>query len=128
MPDINVTAKLKGPFFRANIDGWMDVVTDEAKHDVAQEAVDLVHIQLDHVLQNPTGYYDSQVQAEKVGKDWHVNDNGVIHGGWLEGVSERNASTRFKGYHTFRLVLQDIRRVGIDIAQHTFNRFIGRLN
>jgi len=128
MPDINVTAKLKGPFFRANIDNWMDVVTDEAKHDVAQEAVDLVHIQLDRVLQNPTGFYKSQVQAEKVGKDWHVNDNDVIYGGWLEGVSERNASTRFKGYHTFRLVLQDIRRVGIDIAQQTFNRFIGRLN
>jgi len=128
MPDINVTAKLKGPFFRANIDNWMDVVADEAKQDVAQEAVDLVHIQLDHVLQNPTGYYRSQVQSELVGKDYHVNDNDVIYGGWLEGVSSRNESTRFKGYHTFRLVLQDIRKVAIDIAQQTFNRFIGRLN
>lgn len=128
MPDINVGAKLRGGFFKTNLDMWMDDVVEAVKHDVAQEAVDLVYIHLDANLRHPTGVYRSQIQAEKVGQDWHVNDNDIIYGGWLEGVTERNAATRFKGYHTFRKVLQDIRKVGNDIAAKTVSRFMGRIN
>jgi len=128
MPNINVTAKLKGPFFGANLNAWMDAAAQDAKEAVAQEAVDLMHIQLDRVLKNPTGYYRSHIQKERQGKDWHVHDDNVVYGGWLEGVSSRNQSTRFKGYHSFRLVLQDIRKVAIDIAAKVFSQHVDRLN
>ena len=31
-----------------------------------------------------------------------ITDGNVIYGPWLEGISSRNQSTRFKGYATFR--------------------------
>ncbi len=128
MPNINITVVTKGKLFTTNVPGWMTGFVEQAKTAVAQEGVDLAHIMLDRVLQHPTGFYRSQVQVERVQNDLVVTDGGVIYGGWLEGVSERNKSTRFKGYHTFRQVTRDLRKVATVIAERTAARMLGQLN
>lgn len=128
MPNIDISVVVKGKLFTTNVPGWMTSFVEEAKTAVAQEGVDLAHIMLDRVLQHPTGFYRSQVQVERVQNDLTVTDGGVIYGGWLEGVSERNKSTRFKGYHTFRQVTRDLRKVATVIAERTASRMIGQLN
>jgi len=50
-----------------------------------------------------TGNYRRNVSAEvRPSLSVVLSDGGVIYGPWLEGVSSRNQSTRFKGYATFR--------------------------
>lgn len=124
MPNLSLDVLLKGKLWSARIPSDMHAFVQEAKRDVAQEGVDLIHIQLDRVLQNPTGYYDSQIQTRNVADDVVITDGGVVYGGWLEGVSSRNQSTRFKGYHTFRLVAQDLKRTAADIAAKTLTKYI----
>lgn len=127
MPTVNITAVLKGNIWKVNVPGWLTAFQEEAKTAVAQEGVNLAHIMLDRVLQHPTGFYRSQVQVERVQHDLVVTDGGVIYGGWLEGVSEMNKATRFKGYHTFRQVTRDLKKVSGYIAEQALTRMIGQL-
>jgi hypothetical protein len=128
MPTINISVVTRGRLWTTDVPAWTRNFVEEAKTAVAQEGVDLVHIMLDRVLQNPTGFYRSQVQVERVRNDLVLTDGGVIYGGWLEGVSERNKATRFKGYFTFRTVTRDLRKVAGVIAQRSLSRLIGQLN
>lgn len=128
MPNFKITARTLGGLFQGKPEAVMSAYALAAKEAVAQEAVDLVHIHLDRVLQNPTGYYRSKVAHNLVSRTEMVHDSGVIYGGWLEGVSSRNITTRFKGYHTFRLVAQDIRKIAPEIARRVLPPYIGRLN
>jgi hypothetical protein len=83
--------------------------TDSIAEQLAQKTVTAVRSQLDNVLKNPTGYYKSQISADKVQNgSYSVSDSGVVYGPWLEGVSSRNDTTSFKGYHTFEIVSQEI--------------------
>jgi hypothetical protein len=42
-------------------------------------------------------------QVEMVATITGLSETGVTWWPWLEGVSKRNESTRFRGYHTFRM-------------------------
>lgn len=110
MPGFKIDTKLrtKGPIFQnptARIEAFLGV----AEERVAQEGKNMVLQRLEVVLQNPTGYYESRIQTERVGDSWEVNDSRrVLYGPWLEGTGSRNSTTRFKGYRTFRTVKQDL--------------------
>ena len=53
------------------------------------------------------GYFREHVRGEfktQTLAKIHESGKGYIYGPWLEGTSQRNQSTRFKGYGTFRKV------------------------
>ena len=52
---------------------------------------------------------------------------GVTWGPWLEGTSERNTSTRFKGYHLFRKTRQELQRRAPEIGQRELDKIMPRL-
>ena len=52
-----------------------------------------------------------------------LDDRGV-KGPWLEGVSRRNSSTRFKGYHTFRLITGQLQAKAGSIAQRRLGPYL----
>jgi hypothetical protein len=90
-----------------------DAITDgleKGLQEAAEIGADWVDGQLNSVLRKQTPYYRLQVTARPAGQNWVISDGGVIYGPWLEGVSRRNQSTRFKGYHTFRLIAQLLAR------------------
>lgn len=80
--------------------------------------------QLDKVLQNPTGYYASQIRRDRVSvESYRVHDGGVIYGPWLEGTGSRNAPvTKFGGYHTFRIVGNRMAQKGHEITEAWISR------
>lgn len=85
-------------------------------------------MELINVLQHPTGYYESRIVAEPISADqWSINDSNVIYGPWLEGLSSRNQSTRFKGYATFRRVQGRISQKSAEIVQAWVSRTLGSL-
>lgn len=98
-----------------------------AGEDVAQEAYDEVRKRLGMVLQHPTGHYLSRVMVSNQSSTLVITDGGVVYGPWLEGTSSRNNSTRFKGYHTFRTVLQSMDKKAEAIANDAISGAVKNL-
>jgi len=126
---IRVFAEESGPLFDGRADADLYKWMDETKKAVAVAGLGQVQARLDKVLKHPTGAYQSNLQTVTVGRnDQVVTDRGVAYGPWLEGVSKRNESTRFKGYHTFRYVFRRLRKEATPIAQKILDKYIERMN
>jgi hypothetical protein len=52
---------------------------------------------------------------------------GVVWSPWLEGTSKRNQSTRFKGYHLFRLTRQQLQERAPQIGQAELDKVMPRI-
>lgn len=116
---LKVQATARGPLLDGSASKIVAAGVEEMTNDVAQAAVDLVQQRLGQVLRNPTGYYRSRVATNRAqGSDATlVTDGGVVYGPWLEGVGSRNQASRFKGYRTFRLAAEQVRRDSGKLAQ-----------
>jgi hypothetical protein len=100
-----------GPLFNGTASAMVQRYTQQGGEEVARWADAEVHRVLEQVLRHPTGFYQSQVRVNMVSPDrFQITDGGVVYGPWLEGVSSRNYSTRFKGYATFRRVAQRVEK------------------
>lgn len=106
----------------------MDTAVEDVVRVAGDRALQLVHQRLGSVLQHPTGYYKSRVTVSNAQDSMELTDGGVVYGPWLEGTSSRNSSTRFKGYHTFRLVEQQMEKEALDIGEASVTQAIGRLS
>ena len=124
---IEVQAFARGPVFDGRAETAMDAFLQEANQEVADEGVSMIRNRLSGVLQHPTGAYQAAIHTERHGQDWQLLDDRGPKGPWLEGVSRRNSSTRFKGYHTFRLATQQLRAVAPDIAQRVLPPYLARM-
>lgn len=126
---MRVTYERTGPFFEADPNKVVDRMMDDLLEDIAQEGVNEVHARLGQVLKHPTGYYSSRVVTNLASpKNPYVWDSNVVYGPWLEGVSGRNSRSRFKGYHTFQKVAQELDTKALQIAQPTVDRAMRELN
>ncbi len=95
----------------------------EIEETAAREGAKIVKNNLDHVLRNPTGRYESSIEASPQGGDWQVEDNGIVYGPWLEGTGSRNKTTRFKGYATFRRATAELQARMPNIARDIVRRY-----
>jgi|SoimicmetaTmtLPB_FD_contig_121_5220_length_4023_multi_2_in_0_out_0_7 hypothetical protein len=122
------TVQASGPLFNGVSSALVQRYTQEGGEEVAQWADAEVHRVLGQVLRNPTGYYESQVQVNRVSNDsFAITDGGVVYGPWLEGISSRNDATRFKGYATFRRVAERVEKRADRTFAAIFARIQGRL-
>jgi len=126
---VNVKVETKGAIFNAAKSAAagrrMIIEINEA---IAQEGVNRVLARLERVLKNPSGYYQSRIAVQRRQIYRGYWDNNVIYGGWLEGVDSRNATTRFKGYRTFRMVKQALDRDAVALAQPLVTRYVREMN
>jgi hypothetical protein len=127
MADVSFKVNTHGPLFNGAANRAVTAFLGEAKQEVADEGVNVVHQRLDMVLQNPTGHYESQITTEQHMNDIHVTDQQMVYGPWLEGTGSRNKTTRFKGYATFRKTTQDLQRRLKEIVNPVLNRYMGRM-
>lgn len=120
---VSVDVDASGPFFdgfaKRLAEGFRDIEAE-----VAADAVDQIRKRLDVVLVNPTGFYRSHIRAEPRGHGTIVTDSGVVYSTWLEGVSPRNRTTRFPGYHTFRRVFPEVDKRSPAVADRVLARYI----
>lgn len=125
MPGIEFDARMirRGPMFNGKTAVAMHTYADQVGYKVATYAEDQIQQRLGQVLQHPTGYYQSKVTVERAGSGYRVSDQGVVYGPWLEGVSSRNQSTRFKGYQTFRRTKALVDRKAPQIAAELLTRY-----
>jgi hypothetical protein len=113
--------------FNGDADRLVDGMCADIERQVGQVGEQMVRARLDAVLQNPTGYYESQITSEPDGGDIEITDGGVVYGPWLEGTGSRNRTTRFKGYATFRRVAQALDQRAQGIAEKVAEPWVGRM-
>lgn len=100
---------------------------DEATWEVGAQGLADVHHILDQKIRHPTPYYETQLTVQRVARDVVVHDRGVVYGPWLEGLSSRNQSTRFKGYAAFRTARQGLERKVPALVEPIVDRHLAAL-
>lgn len=73
-----------------------------------------------------TGKYTMPVVADR--SETIVTTDLASYGPWLEGTGSRNLTTRFKGYHSFRLAGQALDRMAVPLADRAFEPYIREMN
>jgi len=122
-----IEIKLTGPIFDGRAVQAGHEVTQAIVDRVAGYALEQVQHNLDGSLKNPTPYYETQINVVGYMTDRVVNDRGVVYGPWLEGTGSRNATTRFKGYASFRRAAQVTRSRVRHIAGGVVSQYIRRM-
>ena len=75
----------------------------------------------------PGGHYRRNIHPTIYGAQAQIDDSEVLYGPWLEGVSSRNESTRFKGYSSFRRASQWLQEQAPDVAAKHAERLVKEL-
>jgi hypothetical protein len=119
---------VSGPLFDGRAHLAVEAYLDAATKLVAEHAANLVKTRLDQVLQHPTGHYRSLIQTDRQQNEWAVTDSNCVYGPWLEGVGSRNETTAFKGYGTFRLVIQELKPLVEVIAEPILLPYVAKMN
>ena len=124
---MSIEVRTKGGLLNGRGKAVISNAVDEINDDVGQEAYNRVQNRLSSVLQNPTGAYQSRITTDVSSDSVGISDGGVVYGPWLEGTSSRNNSTQFKGYQTFRKVLQEMEKDASKQADRVVGRAVGKL-
>lgn len=96
---------------------------------VAYQAYAEVHLNLDLALRNPTPIYETTIQVDRSAPDFRVHDGDrMVYGPWLEGTGSRNATTRFKGYWSFRRAVQQVEARVPELVQPVVDDYLARLS
>ena len=127
MATLTIGIDTSGPLLTGSPGAVVRAMVDEVLSEIADQASADVHNNLDLMIRHPTPYYETQIRRFKRGRVQLVGDRGVIYGPWLEGTGSRNRTTRFKGYASFRLAVQDVQRRVPSLADHVVKRHMGRL-
>lgn len=116
-----ISITFTGPFFNG-IQAQITAMVDEMQYRVAAAALERVQYNLDRSIQFPTPYYETQIMMQTQLTDLVVHDRGIAYGPWLEGVSSRNRTSSFSGYHSFRRAADEVRRQAPAICQQVAAR------
>lgn len=122
---INVNVDTHGPLWNGMADRAVRDWIDSTKREVADMGVrELDAIVMDKTGRG-TGQYQREIRTRTTGRYNDILiDDPVVYGPWLEGVSKRNESTRFKGYHLWRRTRQRLRRDFKDHAEERLHRYL----
>lgn len=102
-----------GPLFDLRARRAFRGMRQELEDEAAEWAHDHITSTFHRDFKHPTGYYEPHVRVHRSPDGSEVWDGGwagPVYGPWLEGVGSRNRTTRFKGYHAFRLASQALDR------------------
>jgi len=125
----DISVKATGPLYDGRAQKAVKAFLLAATGAVAGEGVNLVRASGRSDYKHPTGYYESHVITDLAQPDsTTVWDSDVIYGPWLEGLSSRNQSTKFKGYATFRKMTPVLAKRAGPIAYRILDRFVSRMN
>lgn len=115
---VDIVVDVSGPLFNGTAEHVIREWLNEAKQDVADEGVRMLQAVVMDKTGRATGQYQSEVHTHVVSQynDVVISDY-VIYGPWLEGISERNRTTRFKGYHLWRRTRNELRKRATQIAE-----------
>jgi hypothetical protein len=125
---MSVSIHLSGGLFHGNAAQEVHRLARDLEEEIGNQVRADVQEILNRRIVHPTPYYETQISVERSAESTMVTDHGVIYGPWLEGISRRNQSSRFKGYHAFRNTAQQIEGKISRLLQEPLRRMIARLS
>ena len=103
MVSLSLTFKTSGPVFDGRAKRAVEAATKNAIAELVALGETLIKKDLRPGHGLITGHYRRSITGEmKSSTLGIVHDRNVVYGPWLEGVSSRNKTRRFKGYFMFR--------------------------
>lgn len=124
---MGIDVQIDGALFAGHAPAAVAAFLDEAKYRVGGQMLADVQQILNRDIRHPTPYYETQITLQRVQDDYVVHDRGIVYGPWLEGVSYRNQTTRFKGYHAFRRATQELEGKVQGIVTALLRRYLSRM-
>jgi hypothetical protein len=128
---ITVDVSDHGPVFDGRAERAVEAFIQEATEEVSRAGRNDVLARLGVVIRDPTPYYETRIRYEMASPTLgRINDgpSTFIYGPWLEGTGSRNATTRFKGYHTFRIICAELNAGRAKaVAERVLRRYLGRM-
>lgn len=102
---LSIRTRLDGALFTPQVHRIMADYANDLEEQGAEMALLSIKRTYHRSFKHPTGFYESNVRIHSTAEGQEVWDGGYagpVYGPWLEGVSDRNSTSRFKGYHAFR--------------------------
>jgi hypothetical protein len=121
----NVT--VSGPLFDGRAVRATKDYCDDLERTYAEKTEDAVRSAGTGAFKNPTGNWSRHINVSAAGDGQQVTDSGIVYGPWLEGTGSRNATTRFKGYSTFRKTTQKMNAQAGSYANQFLRKYLGRM-
>ncbi len=138
-----------GPLFDGRAQAALDRGIEEVRKRVAAEGQRLTVAAFSSAIRRDSGRFLSEISTTRGGKavstasgrnvytmvldgdpatDDLVYPDNAAYGPWLDGTGSRNETTRFKGYHGFRLAAQALDRAAGPIAAETLVPYVAEMN
>ncbi len=122
--------KVSGPLFDGQADAAVKDWLTVTRKDLADRGAQILRTFPMDKTGRSRGGFASHIHVLQRGAMYEIpapKERGVTWGPWLEGVTRRNESTRFKGYHLFRKTAQRLDKMARPYARDRLGRFIGRM-
>lgn len=124
-----ISVTTAGPIFEGRAQAEIEAVTTAVLDDVSVMGVGVVRDTSKGSFRHPRPYYWTRIDADGSGAlQRRITDQGVIYGPWLEGISSRNRTTRFKGYAMWRRSVGEIQKRVARITKAAAERIAGALS
>jgi hypothetical protein len=124
------TIRVSGPLFdglaERAIEDWKQAVEKELANQ-GQDEIRRRAARMHRSKRPHTGAAERSVHVYQRGSAWAVSgesSKGEVWWPWLEGTSRRNYTTRFKGYHTFRIVRNVLQRRARKVGEDILRRYL----
>lgn len=125
---MSTTVTTSGPLFDGSFAPTLASISNEIADVLGKEGKRRTLANLDASLRKPSGFYTSQVTLYgAVAGQSRIHDKQTIYGPWLEGIGSRNATTRFKGYASFRRAYQTLDAAAPHVAAEVIKRRLHEL-
>lgn len=119
---IDTRTVIHGPLFDGRLAHRVHLAVDLAVSDVTDEGVNMLHDSAS-AFKNPTGNWEAKLATDRT-TDGQVITDQAVYNAWLEGVSERNRASRFRGYRMWRLTAQKLQSRARFIAEQAIRRVL----
>jgi hypothetical protein len=104
--DVRLTVHGQGPLIEGRgpeiVTRWLN----DIRHDVAERGKQHLSEFVMDKAGPPSGFYQDHLRITDLSANAILIDDTAVYGPWLEGISARNAATRFKGYRLWRKTSQ----------------------
>ncbi len=117
---------MAGPLFNGQAEVALAEYLRVMPEKIAEKGQEMVREHLNAVIKENRGVYVSRVHVRGLGAT-QVIGNDMVYSPWLEGTSRRNHSTRFRGYHTFRLIGQELDARAEPMAEEILRPYLARM-
>jgi hypothetical protein len=125
---------VRGPLFDGEASAALRDYSDQLSQNLAQQAQRIIQDKARRFNKSGrggTGRAADSVNIRGAGSSYMVVGNsnaGEVWWPWLEGTSKRNFTTRFKGYHVFRLAQNIVNKRARKLGEEELQKYLPEMN